>query len=74
MIDCNKILNFHKLAQQIYSPDIANTALLSTLVSLAQKGNNEEVIYILRNLYSKEQKNETDIILEGLFKLLFDED
>lgn len=79
-MECDDLLKTHEMTQKLLDANIADTAMLATLVQMARGGKDEMAMYMLHNLkpyYAIEiaeggkEKSEPEIDIDALLSALF---
>ena len=76
---CDDLLKTHKMMRKLLDANIADVAMLETLVQMAREGKDEMAMYMLHNLkpYAIEiaeggkEKSEPEIDIDALLSALF---
>lgn len=78
-MECDDLLKTHEMTQKLLDANIADAAMLATLVQMARGGEDEMAMYMLHNLkpYAIEiaeggkEKSEPEIDIDALLSALF---
>lgn len=76
---CDDLLKAHEMTQKLLDANIADAAMLATLVQMARGGKDEMVMYMLHNLKpyvieiaeDGKEKSEPEIDIDALLSALF---
>lgn len=78
-MECDDLLKTHEMAQKLLDANIADAAMLATLVQMARGGEDEMAMYMLHNLKPSaieiaeggKKKDEPEIDIDALLSALF---
>ena len=78
-MECDDLLKTYELTQKLLDANIADTAMLATLVQMARKGKDEMALYVLHNIKhcaieiaenGEEEESESNFSLDDLLRFL----
>lgn len=66
-MECDDLLKTHEMTQKLLDANIADAAMLATLVQMARGGEDEMAMYMLHNLKPYAIEINIDALLSALF-------